>query len=177
MSFDRALAFVLRWEGGYSDHPEDPGGATNMGITQGTYDAWRKRRGLPPRPVREITREEVAAIYRERYWAPLGCDKLPADLALMVFDCAVNQGPAKARELLERSGGDWRVLAALRLEHYTSLVKLWSTFGRGWSRRLADCVRTCAQLGVTPSRVFLNGQELRVAKVSLVADKVYIVTP
>lgn len=182
MTFDRALAWVLRWEGGYSDHPDDPGGATNMGITQSTYDAWRSARGLPRRSVRDITRDEVAQIYRERYWQPTGCDGMPPALALMAFDCAVNQGPGKARELLEQSGRDWRVMAAMRLEHYASLQRLWPVFGRGWARRLADCVRECARLDllgaqqVQPTRLFLDGEEVRVRKISLVGDKVYAVT-
>lgn len=158
-------------------HPEDPGGETNMGITQRTYDSWRASRGLPRRPVRDLTREEAAEIYRSQYWQPLGCESMPPASALMAFDCAVNQGPGRAREFLNRSGGDWRAMAALRLEHYASLERLWQTFGRGWARRLADCVRECARLDqVRVRRLFLNGQEVAVQKMSVVGDKVYAVT-
>ena len=63
MTFDTALAFALRWEGGYVNHPADPGGATNKGVTQRAYDAWRVRRGQTKRDVRAITGAEVHAIY------------------------------------------------------------------------------------------------------------------
>ena len=48
-AFEASLPFVLRWEGGFVDHPNDPGGRTNKGVTQKVYDAWRKRQGLPVR--------------------------------------------------------------------------------------------------------------------------------
>ena len=143
--FDAALEFVLKFEGGFSDHPADPGGATNLGVTQKTYDTWRESRGVATRSVRWLTHDEAKAIYRERYWVPIGADAMSPPLALMAFDASVNQGVGRARELLERSGRDWRVMAALRLEHYCSL-SIFATFGRGWTRRLAACVRACAAL-------------------------------
>jgi lysozyme family protein len=67
-NFDRSLDWVLAHEGGYVNHPKDPGGATNMGVTQRTYDADLRRRQLPSRSVRLISMEEVKAIYRSQYW-------------------------------------------------------------------------------------------------------------
>lgn len=105
MRFEDALAHVLRYEGGYVDHPQDPGGATNQGVTQATYDAWRRGRGLAARPVRGIERREVEAIYLERYWTPARCDGLPARLRLPHFDCAVNCGVVQAAKILQRALG------------------------------------------------------------------------
>lgn len=103
MTFEQALERVLRYEGGFVDHPDDPGGATNFGITQATYDAWRSSKGLMLASVRHITRREVEAIYRERYWQPAKCDELPASLRLPHFDAAVNCGVTNAIKFLQRS--------------------------------------------------------------------------
>src|SRR5690625_6246703 len=73
VTFEAALPTILRHEGGYVDHPQDPGGATNYGITQTTYDGWRGVPRVASRPVRLITQEEVRAIYLERYWRPARC--------------------------------------------------------------------------------------------------------
>ncbi len=94
--FRESLRFVLKWEGGYTNHPADPGGATNMGIIQKVYDAWRTKKGLPRRPVKEITRDEVEQIYWENYWTPLKCSELPKPLDLAVFDSGVNCGVGRA---------------------------------------------------------------------------------
>ena len=67
--FDVSLPFILRWEGGFIDHPADPGGATNKGVTQKVYDAWRARQGQPPRSVRLIEDAEMHAIYGCRHGA------------------------------------------------------------------------------------------------------------
>ena len=101
-AFRRALAFTLRWEGGYADHPKDPGGATCHGVTQAAYDARRRLCRLPTRPVREIDPQEVFDVYWQGYWKGAGCDELPPRLALAVFDTAVNFGPERAREFLGR---------------------------------------------------------------------------
>lgn len=101
-AFEAALPFVLRWEGGYVDHPNDPGGATNRGITQTTYDAWRERQGLAPRSVRELQEDEMRAIYAGGYWTPARCDTLAAPLELVHFDTAVNMGPRRAVRMLQR---------------------------------------------------------------------------
>ena len=57
-----SMPFVLRWEGGYVNHPADPGGATNKGVTQKVYDSWRKRQGLATRDVRQLEEAEMHAI-------------------------------------------------------------------------------------------------------------------
>lgn len=102
---DAALAFVLRWEGGFVDHPADPGGRTNKGVTQKVYDAWRRRQGLAPQDVRRITNEEVHAIYQADYWIPPRCDLLDEPLDVVQFDTAVNMGVGRAVRLLQSSAG------------------------------------------------------------------------
>ncbi len=100
--FDDALAFTLAWEGGYVNDPDDPGGATNRGITQRTYDAWRAAHGHPKADVRHISDAEVRAIYKERYWWPAGCHQYGLPMAPVVFDSAVNCGVKRAVRWLQR---------------------------------------------------------------------------
>jgi len=103
MTFEDCLRFVLKWEGGFSDDPSDHGGATNRGITQKEYDAWRKDSGLSARSVKEISDDEVAAIYRNSYWTAVGCSYLASPLNLVAFDSAVNTGVRQASKWLQRS--------------------------------------------------------------------------
>lgn len=101
-NFDSALRTILFFEGGYVNNPNDPGGATNYGITQATYDAWMDGRGYARRPVRDITHDEVRAIYWERYWHPARCPDLPEPIDIVHFDAAVNTGVKRAAILLQR---------------------------------------------------------------------------
>lgn len=108
MTFRDALTFTLPWEGGYVDDPDDRGGATNRGVTQATYDAWRHENGKARRPVRKIEDAEVEEIYRTRYWHAARCDDVAARaprLAAAHFDSAVNHGPARAAMFLQRAVG------------------------------------------------------------------------
>lgn len=103
--FGWALDFVLRWEGGFVNDPADHGGATNRGITQATYNAWRKAKGKPLAPVRELGLTETRAIYRARYWDAVRGDDLAAiqpRMALCVFDAAVQSGPVVASKTFQR---------------------------------------------------------------------------
>lgn len=104
-AFDSSLAFVLRWEGGYVDHPNDPGGKTNKGVTQKVYDAWRTASRLPKRSVRDIEDSEVEKIYQADYWAMAKCDLLASPLDLVQFDTAVNMGVGRAVRFLQASVG------------------------------------------------------------------------
>lgn len=104
-NFDKALKFTLRWEGGYSNHPADKGGETNFGITHTTYNNYRQSKGLPMRSVRLIDSQEVADIYKWRYWQPAGCELLPPHLAMCHFDWAVNAGVNRAVRTLQQVVG------------------------------------------------------------------------
>lgn len=99
--FKAALAFTLRWEGGYSNDPHDLGGETNKGVTHSTYDAYRRAKGLPLRSVKHIEAHEVSDIYFSRYWLAAKCDKLPARIATCHFDWAVNAGISQAIKTLQ----------------------------------------------------------------------------
>jgi lysozyme family protein len=104
--FQTALVTILVNEGGYANNPHDPGGATNYGITQGTFDAWRS--GEPPQPVRWITMDVVADIYRASYWRDGRCDAIAAThhgAALAVFDATVNCGLRPAAQQFQRALG------------------------------------------------------------------------
>lgn len=103
--FASSLRIILRAEGGYVNDPNDPGGATNQGITQAVYDSWRRGRGLSTRPVRGIDPSEIRQIYLERYWTPARCDELSSPVALVHFDCAVNAGVEQAALTLQRAVG------------------------------------------------------------------------
>jgi len=122
-AFAAALPFVLRWEGGYVDHPNDPGGRTNKGVTQKSYDGWRTRRGLPVQHVRQITDAEVHAIYEADYWLPPRCELLSMKLDIVQFDTAVNMGVGRAVRFLQASVG----------------CGVDGAFGDGTARAVADC--------------------------------------
>jgi lysozyme family protein len=96
--FPAALEFVLDREGGYYDgkNPRDPN-PTNRGVTQKAYDTWRRKHGLPVRPVKLMTVEEAVEFYREEYW-PAAAGLADPRLQLVVFDTAVNFGVDQARE-------------------------------------------------------------------------------
>jgi lysozyme family protein len=100
-----ALDFVLRAEGGYNNDPDDPGGATNRGIIQREYDAYRRRSGLSLRSVKFIEQKELIEIYYTDYWLVGDCDKLPVPLDLTHFDTCVNFCPLQAAEFLQEALG------------------------------------------------------------------------
>jgi len=104
-AFEASLPFVLRWEGGFVDHPNDPGGRTNKGVTQRVYDAWRKRQGLPVRDVKRLDDTELHRIYESGYLIPPHCDRLARQLDLVHFDTAVNMGPGRAVRFLQKAAG------------------------------------------------------------------------
>lgn len=103
--FDRSLAFTLKWEGGFVNHPADPGGATNKGVTQDTYDAFRGARGLPFRSVGLLTDDELSHLYRERFWLTSHANEMPLPLCSVHFDAAVNSGPGRAIRLVQEAAG------------------------------------------------------------------------
>lgn len=163
--FEKALAFTLKWEGGYVNDPRDPGGATNYGITQTTFSAWQRLKGLALRSVAKITRREVGEIYRERYWNACRCDEIPSwEIAVLLFDFAVHSGPKRAiRRLQSIIGAEADgIIGPETLGHlrrisgqpittghicgrylaerlsFLRCLSTWRHYGRGWSRRLRD---------------------------------------
>ena len=172
MALDRyaeSLARVLVHEGGYSDHPSDPGGKTMKGVTQRVYDAYRARKNLPKRSVKAIADEELQAIYRAQYWDVIRGNDLPPGVDYAVFDGAVNSGPRQAVKWLQRAlgftgkavdgvvgnvtlsaigqDGDHDALIARiteRRETFLRALKTWPVFGKGWLKRIRN-VKDAAQ--------------------------------
>lgn len=101
-NFATALKTVLVYEGGFSNHPKDPGGATNYGITQRVYNSYRTGKGQPTRSVKNITKDEVSEIYKDQYWDAIRGDRLPAGIDLAVFDFAVNSGTSRAIKSVQK---------------------------------------------------------------------------
>lgn len=161
-----ALSLILAHEGGKVDHPKDPGGRTNQGITQRVYDGWRTARGMHRQDVWKIGDDEVAAIYNAQYLDLIWYDKLPAGLNYAVADYAVNSGPGRAikdlqrtlralgknipadgtmgnltiaaiREVVGLEGPDRLIQAYIdRRMAFVRSLSTWSTFGTGWTRRI-----------------------------------------
>lgn len=156
--FSDCLVIVLRWEGGFSDHPKDPGGATMRGVTIARYAAY-KGRVVTKDELRHISLFELEDIYRRGYWNKVSGDDMPAGLDLCLFDFAVNSGPARAIKTLQKIVGVTQdgsmgafTVQAVRKYDTVSLIRrmhearfgflrnlsTWSTFGAGWTRRLND---------------------------------------
>jgi lysozyme family protein len=101
--FEKALAFVLGEEGGYTNDPSDHGGATNKGITQSEYTEWLRKHHLPSRKVADILNVDVRELYWEEYWLEGRCDRMPWPLCLAHFDASVNVGVGEAVKFLQRA--------------------------------------------------------------------------
>lgn len=159
-NFERSLALVLIHEGGYVDHPKDPGGATNKGITIATYRRYVNKSGTKD-DLKRISDAEVARIYKKHYWDKVCGDDLPDGLDYAVFDFAVNSGTGRAPKYLQRVLGVPQdgvigpaTLKAARSANIEFAIDrlcddrmaflrglgTWGTFGRGWTRRV-DGVR------------------------------------
>lgn len=103
ISFDDALKFVLKQEGGYSNHPADKGGATNKGIIQSEYNRYRRDKNLSVRSVKDIEDKEVKEIYETQYWDKIRAQYIKAPLGLVLFDTAVNFGTAGCIRRLQKA--------------------------------------------------------------------------
>jgi lysozyme family protein len=158
--FSFSLANVLQSEGGFSNDPKDPGGATNKGITQAVYDSYRSCNTQPLQSVRFISDAEVRAIYRANYWDAAKCDQLPAGVSYIVFDGSVNSGVSQSSKWLQRALGvdddgqigpktlsaaaavadKRKLIDAICDERLKFLQALptWSHFGNGWKSRVAS---------------------------------------
>lgn len=158
MNFSTAFHLLLGHEGGFSDHPADPGGKTRFGITE----AVAREVGYKG-DMRELPVDLAQRIYLEKYWKPVRADDLPPGIRYSMFDAAVNSGPAQAVLWLQRALGvdadgviGPKTLAAAyaqdmnalrmrllsqRLRFMTNLSN-WPAFGRGWARRIADLMES-----------------------------------
>ena len=165
-SFEIVMPYVFADEGGYVDHPEDPGGATNMGITFDTLQDWRGQ-PITKADVKALTQSEAMAIYGANYWDKIKGDDLPAGVDYAVLDFAINSGPKRAAEFLQRMVGvedDGKIgpvtLAATAKAVPSELVAsycdarlrwlkgldTWDTFGKNWERRVKDVRKHALEL-------------------------------
>ena len=157
-NFDAALKAILHHEGGFSDHPQDPGGMTNLGVTKRVWEEWVGHE-VDEKTMRGLTPEIVGPMYKAKYWDKIKGDDLPAGVDYCVFDAAVNSGPGRAVKWLQgcvgvdQDGGIGpKTLAAVAafdpkelVEDYAKRrlsflmdLKTWPTFGKGWGRRVAE---------------------------------------
>ena len=161
-NYEKCLEIILHHEGGYVNHPKDPGGETNLGVTKRVYEEWGGTKDM-----KDLTVEDVAPIYQKNYWNRVRGDDLPAGLDLCVFDFGVNAGTGRSAKFLQRLVGTTvdgcigpatrRAVNAYvqiegieatiddfqkrRQEYYESL-STFETFGRGWTRRVDEVTKT-----------------------------------
>ena len=138
-NFNRSLDVTLAFEGGFVNHPNDPGGATNKGVTLATLRRYRK--GASVVDLKAISTDLLCRIYSEGYWDAVAGDRLAAGVDLATFDYGVNSGPAAALKSLKAVAGGpdhltVKRLCARRLSIYRGF-RHWSSFGKGWTRRIA----------------------------------------
>lgn len=160
-NWEKCLKLILHHEGGYVNHPKDPGGETNLGVTKRVYEEWGGTKDM-----KDLTVEDVSPIYKKNYWDRIKGDELPSGLDLCVFDFGVNAGTGRAAKFLQRlvdttvDGGigpnslrainehvsRWSIeqtiddYQAERQKYYEKL-KTFETFGRGWTRRVQETTK------------------------------------
>jgi lysozyme family protein len=157
----QAIRLILKHEGGFVNHPKDPGGATNKGITIATFRRYIKPGGTVA-DLKNLTEEQAVIVYKRQYWDRVVADLLPAGVDYTVADFAVNSGPSRAARELQKIVGavaDGKVgpntLAAVEAMSPTEIInklndrrlvfmqslkggRMWKTFGRGWARRVSE---------------------------------------
>ena len=166
-NFEKCLEIILHHEGGYVNHPKDPGGETNLGVTKRVYEEWGGTKDM-----KDLTVEDVAPIYKKNYWDRVRGDDLPSGLDLCIFDFAVNAGPGRAAKMIQKMigvtvdggigpntlkalgyyeeevGGVAEVIVEYqkqRQSYYESL-STFDTFGRGWTRRVDETTVTATEM-------------------------------
>lgn len=165
-NFEAALTAVLHHEGGFVNHPSDPGGMTNLGCTKKVWEEWVGH-PVDEAAMRKLTPEDVAPLYKRKYWDAVKGDELPDGVDYIVFDTAINSGPGRAIKFLQGCVGvdqdgalGPKTLAAVkaydpkdlvqdyakRRLSFLSALPTWDTFGRGWSRRVAEVQNTASTM-------------------------------
>ena len=154
-NFDKCLKMLLHHEGGFVNHPRDPGGMTNLGVTRTVYEKWVGRK-VSEQEMKDLKTEDVAPLYKQKYWDRCKCDELPSGLDWSVFDWAVNSGvsrsskaiqqivkvtedgvigPVTIKKILEHDPNDIIMsFADIRADFYIGL-STFDTFGKGWLNR------------------------------------------
>jgi len=165
-NYDKCLETILHHEGGYVNHPKDPGGETNLGVTKRVYEEWGGKKDM-----KDLLVEDVAPIYKKNYWDKMKGDDLPSGLDLCVFDFGVNAGPGRSAKYLQTmigtvaDGGigpntlkkvdeyvsehglvDTIVNFQNARQGYYESLSTFSTFGRGWTRRVDETTELAKKL-------------------------------
>ena len=157
-NFDEALKAILHHEGGFVNHPKDPGGMTNLGVTKRVWEEWLGYE-VDEKVMRSLTPNHVWPMYKAKYWDKIKGDDLPTGVDYAVFDAAINSGPGRASKWLQTAVGavpdgaigpgtmakvqemDAKAIVekyqATRLAFLQSLPT-WDTFGKGWGRRVTE---------------------------------------
>src|SRR6516225_9079499 len=120
LSFGIDMTFVFKWEGGYVNDPNDPGGETNWGIS---------KRACPNVDIKNLTRQAAQELYQRDYWNAIDGDALEPALACAALDTAINMGVARAKQFLVQTN-DWQQFIQLRKNYYTNLVQVKPKLGR-----------------------------------------------
>lgn len=171
-NFDKVLLQVLKHEGGWSDHPRDPGGATMKGVTLAVFRRFYGE-DCSKDDLRGITNKQLENIYRTDYWDRCWCDDLPDGVDLAVFDTAVNSGPSRSIRFIQEAvnaevdgaigpktltkilnGEPKKLINGMldqRLDFLQSL-DTWDTFGKGWRHRIQDLRHSCLLLCSAPDQ-------------------------
>lgn len=165
-NYQSCLEMILHHEGGYVNHPKDPGGETNLGVTKRVYEEWGGTKDMV-----DLTVEDVAPIYEKNYWGRMKCDDVPAGLDLCLFDFGVNAGTGRSAKYLQTMIGTVadggigpntlrtlnayidengientiRNFQSARQEYYESL-STFETFGRGWTRRVDETTEAAVNM-------------------------------
>lgn len=155
-NWDRCFAMVIESEGGFVDHPKDPGGMTNLGVTRKNWEAYLSR-GVSEAEMRALTPDVVKPFYKVMYWDKIKGNDLPAGVDFTVFDYAVNSGVSHAAKCLQRAIGSvpdgligpksLQALNACDIEEtiesicdmrldFLKGLSAFETFGKGWTRRV-----------------------------------------
>ncbi len=157
-NFERALNHVLKSEGGFVNHPDDPGGMTNLGCTKAVWEEFCGHQ-VTEKTMRELKPSDVAPLYKRKYWDKVKADELPSGIDYCMFDTAINSGPGRAIKLLQGvvgvdQDGDIgpKTLGAVKafdpkdlIQDYSKRrlsfmmdLKNWPTFGKGWTNRVNE---------------------------------------
>ena len=165
-NFPASLALILKSEGGFVNHRNDPGGMTNLGVTRNVWKEWVKHE-VDETEMRSLTPELVAPLYKANYWDACKCDDLPLGVDYVVFDSAVNMGGGRAARLLQTVLGvtadgviGRATIAAATAADPVELLEAFSqgkeefykslptfaTFGRGWLNRVTHVQDVAEQM-------------------------------
>lgn len=165
-NWDACFNHIIKHEGGYVNHPSDPGGRTNLGVTQAVWENWLDR-SVTEEEMKALTPELVKPLYKDLYWERVKGDKLPSGVDYCVFDAAVNSGVRRASQWLQSALGvevDGAIgpqtlavasitspatiivnFSAQRLKFLQGLAT-WPTFGKGWQRRVEEVKATALSM-------------------------------